>query len=113
MIESIDQLTFSGLDRPAMVLGAPLKPLGVIFLSLAIITMPFLLIYGIRAFLILSLIIPVYLILRFLCEKDENALNVLRYSLKYFKCYRRASTIFSVPTFLPLEYGEDLHVLSK
>ena len=112
MIESIDQLTFSGLDRPAMVLGAPLKPLGVIFLSLAIITMPFLLIYGIRAFLILSLIIPVYLILRFLCEKDENALNVLRYSLKYFKHYRKANTIFSVPTFLPLEYGVD-DVLSK
>ena len=35
MTESIDQLTFAGLDRPAMILGAPLKPIGVVFLSLA------------------------------------------------------------------------------
>lgn len=127
MIESIDQLTFAGLDRPALFIGAPLKPLGYTFLTIAISSMLLSLFYGITAFLALILIIPVYFVLRVLCEKDENALTVLRYSFKYYFLWRfnfysfyklssvtvKANPIFSVPTFLPVEYGRGLHDVSK
>lgn len=85
---NIDEVTFNGLDRPAVFLGAPIRPLGICFIIITMISLILSLICGLKSFLLMGIILPIFFILKFVCENDENALNVLRYSFKFFFLYR-------------------------
>ncbi|MCV2502469.1 MAG: VirB3 family type IV secretion system protein [Neisseriaceae bacterium] len=114
MVDRIDEITFNGLDRPAMFFGAPVKPLGFLFLALCLISATVSAFLGGKAFFLVGLIIPIHTILKFVCERDENALRVLRYSIKYYCLYRfnfnrsirfmflSKNPIFDKLTFLPI-----------
>ena len=114
---NIDEITFNGLDRPAMFLGAPIRPLGICFIIITMISLLLSLIYSLKSFFLMGTILPIFIILKFICENDENALNVLRYSFKFFFLYRfnldrlkhftiKKDPIFKHPAFSPMRYGE-------
>lgn len=115
---NIDEVTFNGLDRPAVFLGAPIRPLGICFIIITMISLMLSLICGLKSFLLMGIILPIFFILKFVCENDENALNVLRYSFKFFFLYRfnlnrlshftpKKNPIFKQPAFSPTRYGEN------
>lgn len=119
--QRLDEITFNGLDRPAMFAGAPVKPLGMAFLILAFLALVGSFFYGLITFLLMLLIVPIWLILKVLCEHDENALNVLKYNVLCYIAYRfnfhrrsklrtltiQKNKLFSMPTYLPYQYGDE------
>lgn len=109
MSNNIDEVTFNGLDRPAMFLGAPIRPLGICFVIITMMSLFLSFIYGLKSFLLMGAILPIFIALKFVCENDENALNVLKYSFKFFFLYHftiKKNRIFKRPVFSPVRYGE-------
>ena len=88
MSNSIDEVTFNGLDRPAMFFGAPIRPLGICFVIITMMSLFLSFIYGLKSFIIMGAILPIFIALKFVCANDENALNVLKYSFKFFFLHR-------------------------
>ncbi|MCV2502627.1 MAG: VirB3 family type IV secretion system protein [Neisseriaceae bacterium] len=123
MNQRIDEITFNGLDRPAMFAGAPIKPMGISFISLTMLALLGSMFYGLSSFLLMLLIVPIWFILKLLCEHDENALNVWRYNISCYFAYRfnllgfklkhlskmtlRKNHLFKIPTYLPISYGDE------
>lgn len=113
MSNSIDEVTFNGLDRPAMFFGAPIRPLGICFVIITMMSLFLSFIYGLKSFLTMGAILPIFIALKFTCENDENALNVLKYSFKFFFLHRfnkvklsKKDRIFKHLVFSPIRYGE-------
>lgn len=121
MSNNIDEVTFNGLDRPAMLFGAPIRPLGICFVVITMISLFLSFIYGLKSFIIIGAILPIFIALKFTCENDENALNVLKYSFKFFFLHRfnldlnhsmrkvklsKKDRIFKHLVFSPVRYGE-------
>lgn len=120
-MSNIDEVTFNGLDRPAMLFGAPIRPLGICFVVITMISLFLSFIYGLKSFIIIGAILPIFIALKFTCENDENALNVLKYSFKFFFLHRfnldlnhsmrkvklsKKDRIFKHLVFSPVRYGE-------
>ena len=120
-MSNIDEVTFNGLDRPAMFFGAPIRPLGICFVIITMMSLFLSFIYGLKSFLLTGAILPIFIALKFTCENDENALNVLKYSFKFFFLHRfnldlnhsmrkvklsKKDRIFKHLVFSPVCYGE-------
>ena len=120
-MSNIDEVTFNGLDRPAMFFGAPIRPLGICFVIITMMSLFLSFIYGLKSFLLTGAILPIFIALKFTCENDENALNVLKYSFKFFFLHRfnldlnhsmrkvklsKKDRIFKHLVFSPVRYGE-------
>lgn len=120
-MSNIDEVTFNGLDRPAMFFGAPIRPLGICFVIITMMSLFLSFIYGLKSFLTMGAILPIFIALKFTCENDENALNVLKYSFKFFFLHRfnldlnhsmrkvklsKKDRIFKHLVFSPVCYGE-------
>ena len=130
-MSNIDEVTFNGLDRPAMLFGAPIRPLGICFVVITMISLFLSFIYGLKSFIIIGAILPIFIALKFTCENDENALNVLKYSFKFFFLHRfnldlnhsilrkvklsKKDRIFKHLVFSPVCYGEtgETNVIQK
>ena len=129
-MSNIDEVTFNGLDRPAMFFGAPIRPLGICFVIITMMSLSLSFIYGLKSFLLMSAILPIFIALKFVCENDENALNVLKYSFKFFFLHRfnldlnhsmrkvklsKKDRIFKHLVFSPVCYGEtgETNVIQK
>lgn len=130
MSNNIDEVTFNGLDRPAMFFGAPIRPLGICFVIITMMSLSLSFVHGLKSFILMGAILPIFIALKFVCENDENALNVLKYSFKFFFLHRfnldlnhsmrkvklsKKDRIFKHLVFSPVCYGEtgETNVIQK
>ena len=75
--------TYNGMDRPAMIAGAPIVPLMISVFSLTITGLVGQLIIGRSALLLVGLSLPIYLGLRTISENDDQAFRVYALEAKW------------------------------
>ena len=80
--------TYNGMNRPAMLAGAPLMPLIICFFILMFIGMIAQQFIGSSALLIVGLILPIYFGLKTISENDDQAIRIYALEAKYAEFYR-------------------------
>lgn len=96
--------SYSGLDRPTMMLGVPLPMLmGLLILSVIIyfVGTHF---FGLFGLLFLFILFPIFLFLRQISEKDNRAINILVLEMKYRAKRQFYKEFGNTLTFLPSRY---------
>ena len=75
--------TYNGMNRPAMLAGAPLMPLIISFFILMFIGMIAQQFIGSSALLIVGLILPIYFGLKTISENDDQAIKIYALEAKW------------------------------
>ena len=75
--------TYNGMNRPAMLAGAPLMPLIICFFILMFIGMIAQLFVGSSALLVVGLILPIYFGLKTITENDDQAMKIYALEAKW------------------------------
>lgn len=97
--------TFNGLNRQAMILGAPLIPFMACFfvlMMLFMITMTFL---GGKSLFILLLVIPIFLALRSISANDDQAFKIYGLEIKWYLRRQHAELFNGTTTIVSTKYG--------
>lgn len=75
--------TYNGMNRPAMLAGAPVMPLMLSLFSLTIAAMLLQFVIGKKALFMISFILPIYFGLKTITENDDQAMKIYALEAKW------------------------------
>lgn len=75
--------TYNGMNRPAMILGAPLMPMVFCTLTVIFLAMIANLFIGVKAFFLVGLVLPIYFGLKTISENDDQAMKIYALEAKW------------------------------
>ena len=102
---NMEQPTYNGLNRSAMVLGVPLMPLAVCGFALIMTRLLAASFLGGKALLLLAMGIPVFLGLRTISANDDQAFKIYALEAKWFIRRKNAALFGGTSTILATKYG--------
>lgn len=100
-----EQPTFNGMNRAAMILGAPIMPLVVSAFILVMLSLILVSLIGAKAFLLVSFIVPIFLGLRTISLNDDQAFKIYADEAKWLMRKNNAHLFGNTLTILNTKYG--------
>jgi type IV secretion system protein VirB3 len=101
---------FNGLGRVAMVAGVPLMAALCMFVPVVLVTLILAAVYGPGGLLFFSVLVPVFIYVKNLCDTDDQALRILWLEVQCAVRRRYAFLYGKSLTIAPIKYGRRLSV---